>query len=246
MHTQTQAMLVADRERIVARYLGFWIGLFTAFIALIGFTIAFLTPPRSGPFCAGNCVQYPYTNTTAFFPRDYWWVIPSILLTPLFMILCACVHSCSASEHKIFSRIALMFAAIATGMVTLDYFIQWEVIQPSLLRNETDGIGLLSQYNPHGIFIAMEDLGYLMMSAAFFFLGASLVADSRLARTIRWVLMGSAVLGVTTFIGMSLLYRNRLETRFELAIISINWAALAAASIMLSFLFAQRRKHPAS
>lgn len=32
------------------------------------------------------------------------------------------------------------------------------------MHGETEGITLLTQYNAHGIFIALEELGYLLMS----------------------------------------------------------------------------------
>jgi hypothetical protein len=32
------------------------------------------------------------------------------------------------------------------------------VVQPSLLSGESEGLAIISQYNPHGVFIAMQDL----------------------------------------------------------------------------------------
>ncbi len=216
---------------------GFWSSLLTAIVTVASFAIAIFTPPRSGPFCLGMCVGYPYTDTAPFFPRDYLWIFPALLLTPLLLIVCACAEILGRSDRMFLGRIALAFAIVCTAIITLDYFIQIEVIQPSLLRNEADGIGLISQYNPHGLFIALEDLGYLMMSAVFFFLGAFLSGQAGLERALRLLLLAGGVLGFATFIGMSLAFGNRLETRFELAIISINWAVLTATGIMLSILF---------
>ena len=237
MSTYGKEIVPVDRATATAARLGFWVSLLTAGLTIVSFAIAILTPPRSGPFCASSCVAYPYSNTTAFFPRDYFWMFPAILMTPVFLLVCACAHSWVVAEKRIFTRIALLFAAIAATFITLDYFIQIQVLQPSLLKNETNGIALFSQYNPHGIFIAMEDLGYLTMSAAFFFLGAALAADSRLGVAARWLLMVSSVLAFATFIGMSLYFGNNLEYNFEIAIITISWTALAAASILLSILF---------
>lgn len=237
MSTYAKEIVPVDRATATAARLGFWVSLVTALLTIGSFVVAILTPPRSGPFCTSSCVAYPYNNTAAFFPRDYFWMFPAILLTPLFLIVCACAHSWVATERRIFTLIALLFAAIATVFITLDYFIQIQVIQPSLLKNETNGIALFSQYNPHGLFIAMEDLGYLMMSAAFFFLGAALAADSRLGVAARWLLMVSSVLACVTFIVMSLYLGKNLEYRFEIAIVTISWTALAAASIQLSILF---------
>lgn len=246
MSTYAKDVVPFDRVREIPARLGFWSASLTAAVTVVSFGIAIFTPPRSGPFCARGCVVYPYSDAAAFFPRDYLWIYPAILLTPLFLMVCMCAHSWVAVKRRVFSGIALMFAAIATGVITFDYFIQIEVIQPSLLKGETDGIALFSQYNPHGMFIAMEDLGYLMMSAAFFFLGAALATGSRLERTVRWLLMVSAVLGCATFVGMSVAFGNALETRFELAIITITWTALTIASVMLSILFRRTLRHSAS
>jgi hypothetical protein len=237
MFTYAKEIVPVDRATATAARLGFWVNLLTALLTIVSFAIAILTPPRSGPFCTSSCVAYPYNNTTAFFPRDYIWMFPAILLTPLFLIVCACAHSWVAAERRIFTRIALLFAAIAASSITLNYFIQIQVIQPSLLHAETNGIAVFSQYNPHGIFIAMEDLGYLMMSAAFFFLGAALAADSCLGVAARWLLMVSSILAFVTFIVMSLYFGSNLEYNFEIVVITISWATLAAASILLSILF---------
>jgi hypothetical protein len=43
-----------------------------------------------------------------------------------------------------------------TALIAGDYFIQLTVVQPSVLQGKVDGLLLWSQYNPHGIFIALE------------------------------------------------------------------------------------------
>ena len=59
------------------------------------------------------------------------------------------------------------FAAMSALVLSADYFIQVSVIQPSLLSGETEGIALLTQFNPHGIFIVLEEMGFLLMSISF-------------------------------------------------------------------------------
>jgi hypothetical protein len=34
-------------------------------------------------------------------------------------------------------------------------------LQPSLLAGETEGIAMLSQFNPHGLFIILEEPGFI-------------------------------------------------------------------------------------
>ena len=53
-------------------------------------------------------------------------------------------------------------------------------------KGETEGIALISQYNGHGIFIAMEELGYIIMGLSFLFLTPVFNRINRLERTIRW------------------------------------------------------------
>ena len=70
---------------------------------------------------------------------------------------------------KVFSRIGMSFAMIYAAIIMVDYFVQLAVVVPSLQSGETAGLSLFTQYNPHGIFITFEALGYPMMSVAFLF-----------------------------------------------------------------------------
>ena len=103
------------------------------------------------------------------------------------------------------------------------------------MRAETSGLSLFTQYKPPGVFIALEDLGYLALCASFLFVGLSLPGDWRLARAIRWTLVVSALLGFACFIGMTWRFGLDIEYRFEVAIITITWITLLAAGLMLVF-----------
>ena len=234
-----------DCARKSAARLGWWISVLTAVVAIAAFGIGILTPPHSGPFCTASCIAYPYAGAVAFFPRDYLWVFPGMLLASLFVVLSICVDFWVEAEKRVFSRIAVAAATAGATLIALDYFIQFEVMQPSLLKGESDGLAFFSQYNPHGAFIAVEDLGYLGMSAAFAFLGVSLTGKSGLERATRWLLAISGVLGFATFAGMTAAFGNNLETRFELAIITIVWTVLPVAATMLAILF-RRSLRPAA
>ena len=223
-------------QKITGR-LGFWVAILTAVSAVTAFAIAIATPPISGPFCQSGCVTYPYANVVSFVPHDYIWMYPGILLTPMFVILMTCIHYYVDDEKEIFSQIGLCFAVISAVAITMDYFIQLTVIQPSLIKGETEGLALFSQYNPHGIFIALEDLGYLMMSLSFLFAGASFAKDERLERAMRWLFILSSLISIGAFIVLSLIYGQNLEYRFEVTIIAINWITLILAGAMLSVFF---------
>ena len=50
-------------------------------------------------------------------------------------------------------------------MLMVDYYVQFTTVQTSLVKGELDGgLSVLSQYNPHGVFVALEDVGYFTMS----------------------------------------------------------------------------------
>ena len=220
-----------------ASRLGRWIAPLLAVTTASAFALGITTPPRSGPFCVGQCIVYPYTDVVQFVPRDYLWMLPGTLLVPLFVVLAGCIHASIGVRRRHLSLLGVCFASIAAGIITLDYFTQFEVVAPSLLRGQPDGLALFTQYNPHGFFIALEDLGYLMLSAAFFFVGAAFGSANRLERAIRWTFITSALLAIASFIGMSWHFGFNLEYRFEIAIITITWTTLVASGVLLTFFF---------
>lgn len=158
-----------------AARLGFWTAQVLAVATAVTFVLGITTPPRSGPFCQLNCISYPFTDAVQFVPRDYLWVLPATLLIPLFVILTCCMNSCVQKRHL--GLLCTCFAAMSAVIIVTDYFVQLQVVEPSLVRAETLGLTLFSQYNPHGLFIALEDLGYLMLSLAFSVRGTRIAED---------------------------------------------------------------------
>ena len=221
-------------KQIVSK-LGFYSSVLTAIIAAVFFIAGILTPARSGPFApAGNSIQYPYTNVAAFIPNDYLWLYPGILLALIFVVLMVCIHYYAPNEKKIFSQIGLSFALIYATVISIDYFIQFTMVIPSILSGETAGLSLFTQYNPHGIFIALEGLGYFMMSVALLF-AAAVFAGGKLERAIRWLFIASFILAIISFTVLSLLKYDIVT--FEVTILTINWSVLIISGILLSVLF---------
>jgi hypothetical protein len=217
-----------------ALQVGFWAAISTAVCAAVFAVAGVGTPARSGPFCRDACVQAPYVNVAQFIPGDYLWLIPGILLAPIFIVLVACIHGYATERNKTFSLIALSFAVIYTVVIVVNYFIQLTVVIPSLQSGETQGLSLFTQYNPHGFFIALEVLAYLMMSAAFL-AAAPVFAGGRVERTIRWLFALSFVLAATVFVGFWLL-RHDLVT-VEVSVLIINWLVLIIGGTLLSIVF---------
>lgn len=92
-----------------------------------------------------------------------------------------------------------------------------------------------SQYNPHGVFIALENIGYLLINLGFLFLGVAMAAmASRLWRVAGWIFIGAGVLTVAALVYYSVFYRVALDYRFEVASLSIAWLVLIAAPVLVS------------
>lgn len=228
--TVTKRASLADRA-------GFWAASLTALLAAVSFGVAVTTPPRTGPFtAAGSELAYPYAAAARFVPRDFVWMYPALLMMLAFLVLAACVHERAAGDRKLFGTIGLCLAVVSFTVIALDYFIQLRTVQPALRRGELDGLAILSQYNPHGVFIALEELGFLVMGLSFAFLALALGA-SRLERAARWVYVVSTALMVAAFVGMSWYFGLGLEYRFEVTAIALGWLTLMVSGALLAVIF---------
>jgi hypothetical protein len=123
-------------------------------------------------------------------------------------------------------------------ILVVDYASQLTFIQPALLLGETDGLSPWSQYNPPGVFITLETVGYVLLNLAFLFIGIAMVRTPwRLWSAAGWVFAGGGALTLVLLVFYSALYRVRLDYRFEGAAISVTWVVLIAASVLLSIAF---------
>jgi len=89
------------------------------------------------------------------------------------------------------------------------------------------------------VFLALEELGFLLISVVFLALVPVFVGHTKVERALRWILGGSfvatiAALGlVTAFFGL-----DRQDT-FEIAVISIVWLTLVVAGSLIAVVFAR-------
>jgi len=225
-----------SHHKVAAKF-GFYISVITAILTFITFSIAICTPPLSGPFCTADCFQYPYHDILNRFPRDYYWMFPAITLTFSYLIMMICIHHFTSNEKKIYSLIGISFAIMSTLILSVDYFVQVSFIQPSLLAGETEGIAVLSQYNPHGVFIILEELGFITMNVSFFCLVPVLSNSDKLEKKIRWTFIISFLLMLLSLIIVLVVHGIRREYRFEIIIISITWIELIITSVCFSIYF---------
>jgi hypothetical protein len=233
----------ADPATYQADRIGFYVSIATAVLTIITFGIGILTPPMSGANCTGSCFEYPYLDIGSRFPRDYYWMFPAMVLNVLVVVLAVCIYQYAAPEKKIFGLLGLCFMLMAALILIVNYFLQTSVIPASLDSGETEGITILTQFNPHGIFIALEEIGYLLMSLAFLCLAPVFSGANRVERAVRWIFRLSFPLALTILLAISISYGVDRQDRFEIVALSINWLALIIGGFLLSVVFRRAVQH---
>jgi hypothetical protein len=155
------------QDTSTASRFGFYAGLFTAVMGVVAFGLAVTAVPVAGANCPSNCVPYPYMGTAGQWPKDFLWQPPAILFILGYLALMLSIHDSVPAGRKILSLAALCLALVSATVLAIDYYVQFAVVPVSLQANETNGLPLLIQYNPHGLFIALEEFGYLAMGLSF-------------------------------------------------------------------------------
>lgn len=225
--------MIHDYENMVdstletVKRLGFWSAVMTAVLSAVfiglGFFGTLYTEPNPYPYI------WPFIKTI-----DYTIFYPAFLLAPVFVVLMACIHSYASEKMKIFSLVGLSFSLIYATLITANYFLLWTVDIPSISSGQTANLSIITMYNPHGIFVAIESLGYLMMSLAILFT-AAVFSGGRLERSIRWLFILTFVSAITAFTYTSLMKYDIVI--FEVIIIGIITMVLIVSGILLSILF---------
>ncbi len=222
---------------------GYYAALLTTIITVITFGFAMIAIPISGANCPpGECVEYPYLDTVSQFPRDFLWMPLAMLLVLIYLILVVAIQAYAEDHKKIFGQIGLVFAVISAVILLGAYFTQFSVVPVSLMNGETNGLPLLIQYNAHGVFIALEELGYLMMSLSFLFVAPIFVQRSRLESTIRWIFVAGFGLTIAVLIVISIMFGLERLDRFEVFALSIDWLVLIINGVLLSMVFRRHLK----
>jgi hypothetical protein len=233
-----------DNTKNISLKIGLYSSIALPILTIITFGFAIIAIPPSGPNCPGNCMDYPFRDLLTYYPRDYYWMYLAIFQLFAFLIFVISIHYNAPLEKKVLSFISVAFALISTTVLLVDYFIQFAVVPISMIKGETEGIALLTQYNGHGLFIALEELGYIMMSITLFFLAPIFSNSNRLEKSIRWILILQFILNILSFVLYTYKYGIDRNYRFEVASISINWLSLITAGFLISVFFKRMIKKP--
>jgi hypothetical protein len=209
----------------------------TALAAALALGIGVFTPPRGGVLCTSGCIAYPYTDAAPFVAGDSVWIYPAIVMALGFVAVTASLRELAPPGGRLAGLVALAFAALAAGLLVGDYFVHLMVVEPSLVKGEGSAVATLSMYNPHGVFIALENAGYFVMGLAFLAVAGALARTGRLERAIRWVFLVAGVLAVGGLVVLAALFGTNLDVRYEVAAISVDYLALMIGGGLLVVLF---------
>lgn len=231
-----------DNSKTTAIKFGLYSSLALTILTIITFGFAMIAIPPSGPYCPGNCMEYPFSDLLTYYPRDYYWMYLAVFQLFAFIVFVVSMHNYASNEKKIFSSLAVVFALISTTVLLAAYYIQFAVVPISMMKGETEGIAILTQYNGHGIFIALEELGYITMSIALFFLAPVFPSANRLNKAIRWILFLPLFLNILSFVYYSITSGIDRNYRFEVASITIDWLFLITGGILISIYFKGLKK----
>lgn len=205
---------------------GFWSAVLTALFSIL-FVVGFIL------------------NAMGLLPPPWEVVIPvgaSLLLAPSFVVMMVAVHYAAPAEKKIWSHIGITFAVLYAALVELVYVTWLFVVEPHVLRGQTDQVALLI-FTP-GSFVQMVDgLGYTFMGIATLF-AAPVFAGKRLEQWIRWLCLLNGLGAFMVFLsyvsygllGLSLLYSSLL---------GVWWAFIFPALAILLAVYFRRAGDPA-
>jgi len=230
-----------SEDKLILKF-GFYSSLSLTVLTIITWAFAMIAVPPAGPYCPSDCMTYPFSDILSYYPRDYYWMYLSIFQLFAFLIFIVSNHFIAAIEKKLFSFISVVFALISATVLLIAYFTQFSIVPISIMKGETEGIALITQYNGHGIFIALEELGYITMSISLFFLAFIFSMKDRLNKAIRLTLTLPFLVTALSFVLYSIAYGIDRDYRFEVATITINWLVTIAIGILISILLKNKLK----
>ena len=112
------------------------------------------------------------------------------------------------------------------AFVTLAGALQLTGVHRGLPTGQLEGLPPLSQYNPHGVFTCVENVGCALLAGAFAPLGVALATGrSTLLRVAGWFFREGAVLTLLDLVLSAVIYGSNLGYRLEvIALVSPGWS----------------------
>jgi hypothetical protein len=214
----------------------------TAFAAALGLGIGVLTPAHGGILCVSDCVPPPYTDVAGIIVGESVWIYPALVMTLGFVALTAGLYELAQLPRRIAALMALAFALMSAVLLVGDYAVLLMAVKPSIVKGEGALVAGLSMYDPHGLFIALENAGYFLMGLAFLGVAGAIEQEHRLGRAIRWTFLVAGALAVGGLGVLWLIFGDDLDVRYEVFAISVDYLALSVGGAMLTALHLRDRQ----
>jgi hypothetical protein len=233
------ALTTARTDRFVA-----WTAAITAVAAALALGIGVLTPPHGGVLCVSDCVPPPYTDVAGIIVAESMWIYPALVMVLGFVALTAAVSGITPPHRRSAALAAMAFAVLSAAILVTDYGVHLMAVMPSVARGEGSALALFSMYNPHGLFIALENAGYFLMGLAFLGIGGAIGAERRVGRAIRWTFFGAGGLLVGALPVFAVIFGGDLDVRYEVFAISVAYLGLILGGTMLAGMGVRRATAP--
>ncbi len=207
---------MADTNRV--NEIGFWFAL-AAFVASVGYDI----------------VQILQVAGSVGAPLDAILIYAFSLGIPVpFVVAMVALHYSAPNDKKIWTQAAVLFAAIYTAYVSLNYVVQLATVIPASLRGTLDEIRILDQ-TPHSLFWDVDALGYIFLGLATLF-ASFLFANQGFERWVKWFFLANTI--VTPLIGFVYFYPT---FTYNLLLLATPWVITASGSMLVLALYFKRR-----
>ncbi|MFW5887154.1 MAG: hypothetical protein ACOCUL_05290, partial [Bacteroidota bacterium] len=102
---------------------GFYSSFFLSILTMVTFGFAMTAIPPSGPYCPGNCMEYPFPDLLLYYPRDYYWMYLAVFQLFAFIIFVVVNHFIANAAKKLFTFLSISFTLISsTVLLVRAYF----------------------------------------------------------------------------------------------------------------------------
>ncbi|MGA9595096.1 MAG: hypothetical protein WBV06_03000 [Acidimicrobiia bacterium] len=226
--------------------LAMYVATATAALAAVALGLGVMAVPIAGANCRKNCISYPYLDTVDRFPRDYLWMYFAVVMVVAYLLFMVSLRAVAAAPSGLVGQMAVVVAVASTVVLVATYFTQSSVVPASIAAGETEGIALITMYNPHGLFIALEEIGYLLMSVSFLLAALMVTGAGRMVRAIRWIFGAGFILPFLAFIAYAAAYGLNRQDHLEVAAIAVDWLVLIVNGILVALLLRKRLSSPAA
>lgn len=216
----------------------------TALAATVALAVGVLTPPHGGVLCVSDCVPPPYTDVAGIIVAESIWIYPALVMVLGFVAMTAALHEAALPRRRSPALAAMGFAVLSAAILVADYAVHLMAVMPSVARGEASGVSLLSMYNPHGVFIALENAGYVLMGVAFLGIGAAIDGERRRHRAARWTFLGAGFLLVAGLPLFAIAFGGDLDVRYEVFAISVAYLGLIVGGSILATMGVRRAVLP--